>query len=246
MEEVKKVALVTGAGRGIGREIALALASKGIDIAIADIGFADDSATLKAVKKMNCNAVEARMDVADPKSVESALETIEKELGPVNILINNAGITRDNLILRMSNDEWESVIKINLNGAFNCVKYVVKNMTKAKWGRIVNITSVVGQRGNAGQANYASSKAGLIGLTKSLAIELASRNITVNAVAPGFIDTDMTRILSEKVREMLLEVVPMKRLGTVKDIADAVKFLVSDEASYITGQVIAVNGGMYM
>jgi len=245
MEEVKKVALVTGAGRGIGREIALALASTGIDIALADISFPDDSATLKGVIALNRKGVEVKLDVSKAASVESALEAAEKELGPVNILINNAGITRDNLILRMSNEEWESVININLNGAFNCIKSVVKNMTKAKWGRIVNITSVVGQRGNAGQANYASSKAGLIGLTKSLAIELASRNITVNAVAPGFIDTDMTKVLPEKVRELLLEAVPMKRLGTVKDIANAVKFLVSEDASYITGHVIAVNGGMY-
>jgi 3-oxoacyl-[acyl-carrier protein] reductase len=231
MEEIKKVALVTGAGRGIGRAIALALASSGCEI--------------KSIQAMKRNGLEVKLDVSKIESVEAALETVEKELGPVNILINNAGITRDNLILRMSSEEWESVININLNGAFNCVKSVVKNMTKAKWGRIVNITSVVGQRGNAGQANYSSAKAGLIGLTKSLAIELASRNITVNAVAPGFIDTDMTRVLSEKVKEMLLEAVPMKRLGTVQDIANAVKFLVSDDAAYITGHVIAVNGGMY-
>lgn len=245
MEEIKKVALVTGAGRGIGREIALALASLGCDIAVADITFPDDSATLKGITSMGRKGMEVKLDVSKPESVETAVEAIEKELGPVNILINNAGITRDNLILRMSNEEWESVLNINLNGAFNCTKSVVKNMTKARWGRIVNITSVVGQRGNAGQANYASSKAGLIGLTKSLALELASRNITVNAVAPGFIDTDMTKVLSEKVRELLLEAVPMKRLGTVNDIANAVKFLVSDDASYITGQVLAVNGGMY-
>jgi 3-oxoacyl-[acyl-carrier protein] reductase len=245
MEEIKKVALVTGAGRGIGRAIALALASSGCEIAVADLSFPDESATLKSIQAMKRNGLEVKLDVSKIESVEAALETVEKELGPVNILINNAGITRDNLILRMSSEEWESVININLNGAFNCVKSVVKNMTKAKWGRIVNITSVVGQRGNAGQANYSSAKAGLIGLTKSLAIELASRNITVNAVAPGFIDTDMTRVLSEKVKEMLLEAVPMKRLGTVQDIANAVKFLVSDDAAYITGHVIAVNGGMY-
>lgn len=246
MNEERKVALVTGAARGIGREIALELAANGIDIAIGDVHFPEDISTLEDIKKMGRKAVEVKLDVSDSASAKEAVEKVNAELGPVTILINNAGITRDNLFLRMSDDEWNAVINVNLTGAYNCTKAVIRQMTKAKWGRIVNISSVVGQSGNAGQANYASAKAGMIGLTKALAIELASRNITVNAVAPGFIDTDMTRDLSDKVKELLLEHVPLKKLGTVADIAKGVSFLVSDDASYITGQVLAINGGMYM
>ncbi len=246
MNDVRKVALVTGAARGIGREIALELAANGIDIAIGDVHFPEDISTLEDIKKMGRKAVEVKLDVSDSASVKEAVEKVNAELGPVTILINNAGITRDNLFLRMSDDEWNAVVNVNLTGAYNCTKAVIRQMTKTKWGRIVNISSVVGQRGNAGQANYASAKAGMIGLTKALAIELASRNITVNAVAPGFIDTDMTRNLSDKVKELLLEQVPLKKLGTPADIAKGVRFLVSDDASYITGQVLAINGGMYM
>jgi 3-oxoacyl-[acyl-carrier protein] reductase len=246
MNEERKVALVTGAARGIGREIALELAADGIDIAIGDVHFPEDISTLKDIKKMGRKAVEVKLDVSVSASVKEAVEKVNAELGPVTILINNAGITRDNLFLRMSDDEWNAVINVNLTGAYNCIKAVIRQMTKNKWGRIVNISSVVGQSGNAGQANYASAKAGMIGLTKALAIELASRNITVNAVAPGFIDTDMTRDLSDKVKELLLEQVPLKKLGTPADIAKGVRFLVSGDASYITGQVLAINGGMYM
>jgi len=246
MNEERKVALVTGAARGIGREIALELAADGIDIAIGDVHFPEDISTLEDIKKMGREVVEVKLDVSDSASVKEALEKVNAELGPVTILINNAGITRDNLFLRMSDDEWNAVINVNLTGAYNCIKAVIRQMTKTKWGRIVNISSVVGQRGNVGQANYASAKAGMIGLTKALAIELASRNITVNAVAPGFIDTDMTRDLSDKVKELLLEQVPLKKLGTSADIAKGVRFLVSDDASYITGHVLAINGGMYM
>jgi 3-oxoacyl-[acyl-carrier protein] reductase len=247
MNEIKKIALVTGAGRGIGKEIALELARAGIDIAVMDVYFPEDEESAKAeIKAIGGKAMEVKADVSDYDSVAEAVEKINKELGPINILVNNAGVTRDNLILRMSKEEWDTVININLTGAFNCTKAVIKQMTKCKWGRIVNISSVVGQSGNAGQVNYSSSKAGLIGFTKSLAVELATRNITVNAITPGFIDTDMTRNLSEKVREILLEKIPMKKLGTPRDIAKAIGFFVSDDSSYITGHVLAINGGMYM
>jgi 3-oxoacyl-[acyl-carrier protein] reductase len=218
----------------------------GIDVAVADVSFPETPSTAKDIIALGRKSIEVNINVKDLASVEKGVELIEKELGPVNILINNAGVTRDNLMLRMSSEEWETVIGINLTGAFNCTKAVLKGMTKCRWGRIVNISSVVGQSGNAGQVNYSSSKAGLIGFTKSLAAEIASRNITVNAVAPGFIDTDMTKNLPEKVRELLMEKVPLKRLGTVNDIAKAVRFLVSDDSSYITGHTISVNGGMYM
>ncbi|MBN2135280.1 MAG: 3-oxoacyl-[acyl-carrier-protein] reductase [Acidobacteria bacterium] len=246
MTDTQKIALVTGAARGIGREIALELAKKGIDIAVADIHFPDDISTKNDIIALGRKAIEVKVDVSKPESVKEAVEKINEELGMISILINNAGITRDNIMLRMTDEEWYSVININLNGAFNCIKAIVRQMTKNRWGRIVNVTSVVGQRGNAGQANYAASKAGLIGLTKALAIEFASRGVTVNAVAPGFIDTEMTNVLPDKVKEMLLEQVPSKTLGAPADVAKSVAFLVSDDAAYISGHVLAVNGGMYM
>jgi len=185
-------------------------------------------------------------DVGDYGSVEKAVSEILKDMGSIHILVNNAGITRDNVILRMKDEEWHDVIRINLTGVFNCIKAVIKTMVKNRYGRIINISSVVGVMGNVGQANYAASKAGILGLTKSIAREYASRGITVNAIAPGFIETDMTRKLSEEVRKNLIGQIPMGRLGTPEDVARVVRFLASDEAAYITGQVIHVNGGMYM
>jgi len=246
MNEIRKIALVTGGGRGIGKEITLELARAGVSIAVMDVKFPNDESIADEIKEIGSEAVEIEADVSNFDSVSESIEIINDTLGPINILVNNAGITRDNLLLRMSKEEWDKVININLTGAFNCTKTVIKQMTKSRWGRIVNISSVVGQSGNAGQVNYSSSKAGLIGFTKSLAIELATRNITVNAIAPGFIDTDMTRDLSDKVREMLLEKIPMKKLGTAADIAKAVRFFISEDSAYITGNILAVNGGMYM
>jgi len=186
------------------------------------------------------------LDMSSSDSIKEAFSKTAKEFGPVHILVNNAAITRDTLALRMKKEDWDAVIDTNLSGSFFAIQQVMQGMLKERWGRIINISSVVGESGNAGQANYCASKAGLIGLTKSLAQELASRNITVNAVAPGFIDTDMTSVLSQELKDKLLTTIPLKRLGKPEDIAAAVRFLASDEASYITGAVLDVNGGMYM
>jgi len=186
------------------------------------------------------------MDMSQPDSIKEAFAKAAKDFGPVTILVNNAGITRDTLALRMKKDDWDAVIQTILTGSFLCCQQVLQGMMRERWGRIINISSVVGESGNAGQANYAASKAGLIGLTKSLAQEMAARNITVNAVTPGFIETDMTAVLSPEVRDAIMAKIPLKRLGTAADVASAVRFLASDEASYITGHVLSVNGGMYM
>ena len=186
------------------------------------------------------------MDMSQPDSIKEAFAKATKDFGPVTILVNNAGITRDTLALRMKKDDWDAVIQTILTGSFLCCQQVLQGMMRERWGRIINISSVVGESGNAGQANYAASKAGLIGLTKSLAQEMAARNITVNAVTPGFIETDMTAVLSPEVRDAIMAKIPLKRLGTAADVASAVRFLASDEASYITGHVLSVNGGMYM
>lgn len=242
-----KTALVTGAGRGIGREIALTLAREGADVAINYNGSeaaAKEVAT--EIENMGRRAVLIRCNVADFKAAQELIEKAEKELGRLDILVNNAGITRDNLLLRMSEEEYDAVLDTNLKGCFNTIRHAAKLMIKQRTGRIINLSSVSGVMGNAGQANYSASKAGIIGLTKSAARELASRNVTVNAIAPGFIETEMTAVLSDSVKENILAQIPMKRLGSTKDIAEAAVFLASDKAAYITGQVIQINGGMAM
>ncbi len=244
MKLENKVALVTGASRGIGKAISLALAKEGADLALIDLGNMDEVA--QEVTALGRQVFCFQADISQEEQVKSAVDAILDKLKRVDILINNAGVTRDNLLLRMSVEEWETVININLKGAFLCTKAVSRVMLKQKSGRIVNIASVIGLMGNAGQANYAASKAGLIGFTKSCAKELASRQITVNAIAPGFIETQMTKGMSEDVRKALLELIPQKRLGQPEDVAKAVVFLASDDAAYITGEVVRVDGGMVM
>jgi len=243
-----KVALITGSARGIGKAIALELANHGAKIVINDILPKNEiDKTLEEIRKSGDQAIGIRADITIFKEVESMVKEIINKFGKIDILVNNAGIIRDSLLIRMKEEDWDAVININLKGTFNCSKTVAKYMMRQKsGGKIVNISSVIGLVGNIGQANYAASKAGIIGLTKSIAKELALRNINVNAIAPGFIETDMTKRLSEKVRKDLQQQIPLKRLGTVKDIAKVVYFLVSDNANYITGQVINVDGGMVM
>ncbi len=236
-----KIALVTGASRGIGQAIAQLLANAGAKVALVA---RTESAVHDAANKIGGLAVAA--DVARSADVDAAVSKVEKELGPVDILVNNAGLTRDGLLVRMSEDDWDTVLNVNLKGAFNMMKRVSRSMMKRRAGRVINVTSVVGITGNAGQANYSSSKAGLIGFTKSMARELASRNVLVNAIAPGFIDTDMIRALNDAQRTAILEQIPLGRLGAGDDIANTVLFLSSDLASYITGQVLVVDGGMVM
>lgn len=241
-----RCAIVTGAGRGIGRAISLTLAGRGAAIGVIDVRQEDAAKTAQDVKALGPEAVANVCDVRRPEDVERMFAEVLAALGGVHILVNNAGITRDSLIMRMSDDDWNAVIGVNLTGAFNCCRVASRHFLKQRSGRIVNVSSVVGIMGNAGQANYAASKAGIIGLTKSLAKEMSSRGITVNAVAPGFIDTDMTRVLSEKAREALVSMIPLARLGTADDVANLVAFLVSDDANYITGQVVHIDGGMVM
>jgi len=243
-----KVALITGSARGIGKAIALELANHGAKIVINDILPKNEiDKTLEEIRKSDDQAIGIRADITIFEEVESMVKEIINKFGKIDILVNNAGIIRDSLLIRMKEEDWDAVININLKGTFNCSKTVAKHMMRQKsGGKIVNISSVIGLVGNIGQANYAASKAGIIGLTKSIAKELALRNINVNAIAPGFIETDMTKRLSEKVIKDLQQQIPLKRLGTVKDIAKVVYFLVSDNANYITGQVINVDGGMVM
>jgi 3-oxoacyl-[acyl-carrier protein] reductase len=252
-----KVALITGAGRGIGREIALNLASEGCHVAIIDV----DENTLKATaaeisaigetlpsggQAKGVKALGLKADVCNSAEVERVVDDVNKQFGRIDILVNNAGITRDNLIMRMKDEEWDKVIAINLKGTFNFTKAVCRYMFKQRAGKIVNIASVIGIGGNVGQANYAASKAGVIALTKSSAKEFAARNINVNAIAPGFIQTAMTEVLSEDVKNKMNERIPLQRLGTVEDVANAVLFLSSEKSNYITGQVLVVDGGMLM
>ena len=241
-----KVAVITGASRGIGRSIALALAAEGAKIVVVDLDLAATEAVVAELQNMGAEAVAVIGNVTVAADAEKMIDSAVQSFGRVDILVNNAGITRDGLLMRMKEDDWDAVLTVNLKGAFLCTKAVSKVMTKQRSGRIINIASVVGQMGNAGQANYCASKAGLIGLTKSNARELAKRNITVNAVAPGFIATAMTDALPEKSREELVAQIPLARLGSPDDIAHAVVFLAAAGSGYITGQVLAVNGGMYM
>jgi 3-oxoacyl-[acyl-carrier protein] reductase len=241
-----RTALITGAAQGIGRAIALELAGAGADIVGLD-RLVDKLNVLKGeIEAMGRKAVVLQCDLSSAESIRQTLEEISKQVSRVDILVNNVGITRDNLLMRMSPEEWNAVITTNLTSAFHMTQGVMRGMVKQRYGRIINIASVVGQCGNPGQVNYVSAKAGLIGFTKSIAQEVASRNITVNAVAPGFIDTAMTIGLPDAVKQRMLDMIPLKRMGTDKDIAQAVKFLASDESSYITGHVLSVNGGMYM
>ena len=241
-----RVAIITGAAQGIGRAIAEALAHAGADIAVADLDPGRSADTVAAVEKIGRKALNIKVNVADANDTKAMAEHVIKTWGKIDILVNNAGITRDALLLRMKEEDWNLVLQVNLNGTFNCTKAVLQPMTKQRYGRIVNIASIVGAMGNVGQANYAASKAAVIGFTKTVAREYASRSVTVNAVAPGFIDTAMTQGLPTEVKEVLQKQIPLGRLGTPADIAAAVQFLVSDEAAYVTGQVLHVNGGMLM
>ena len=239
-----KVALVTGAARGIGWEIACRLARGGARVAVADVKFEEAAAPPTGVDPALLERVV--LDVSDESSVEAAVGSVLDTHGTISLLVNNAGITRDNLLMRMKREEWDAVLSVNLTGAYRLCRAVVPAMVRARYGRIVNVSSVVARLGNAGQANYAAAKAGMEGFSRTLAREIASRNITVNCVAPGFIDTAMTRSLSDDARNRLLDLVPMKRLGTPADVASAVLFLLGDESSYVTGHTLYVNGGMYM
>ena len=242
-----KVALVTGGSRGIGRAIALKLAAEGADVVINFAGnVAAAEATVSEIKALGRRALMIQADVASGEACTAMVESVIKEMGKIDILVNNAGITRDGLLMRMKDADWDAVLNTNLKCVYNCTKAVIKYMMKARSGRIVNISSVVGLIGNAGQANYAAAKAGILGFTKSVAKEVASRGITVNAIAPGFIKTDMTSTLPEKVVDQMLASIPLARMGEAEDIAKAAAFLVSDEAAYITGQTLHVDGGMVM
>jgi 3-oxoacyl-[acyl-carrier protein] reductase len=242
----EKIAIVTGGAQGIGQAIAVSLAKEGADVVVADLDAERCQETLDLVQKLGRRAMAVSVNIGEWDQAKGMIDQVLKEWGRVDILVNNAGITRDGLLMRMKDEDWHAVLQINLTGTFFCAKAVLPSMSKQRSGRIVNIASIVGAIGNVGQANYAASKAGVIGLTKTIAREYASRNITVNAVAPGFIDTAMTRHLSPEIKETLLNQIPLKRLGQPSDVADAVCFLCSGKAGYITGHVLHVNGGMHM
>ena len=241
-----KVALVTGAAQGIGRAVALVLARNGADIVVSDINLEKAEETAKEIEGIGPKAMAIRVNVANPGDVEGMVDAVLERFGRIDILVNNAGIARDKLILRMTEEDWDAVLNINLKGTFNCTKAVVKQMSKQRSGKIVNIASVSGEMGNPGQANYSASKAGVIGFTKTIAREFAQRGINVNAIAPGYIQTPMTEALPEKAKEELKRMIPVERLGQPEDVAEAVLFLVSESSSYITGHVLNVNGGIYM
>jgi 3-oxoacyl-[acyl-carrier protein] reductase len=241
-----KVTLITGGARGIGRAIAIAFAKEGADIVIADVNQQEAEKTAQEIEAMGRKTLALTMDVTDITKVEDAVNKILDKFGKVDILVNNAGITKDNLLLRMGQPEWDAVLNVNLKGAFNCLKAVSKPMIKQRYGKIINMASIIGIIGNPGQANYSASKAGLIALTKTAAKELASRNININAVAPGFIQTEMTAKLPENIQAKMKEAIPLAKFGTPEDVAAVCLFLASEESSYITGQTIVVDGGMVM
>lgn len=242
----QRTALVTGSSRGIGRATALALAKEGKDIVVASPELDLNEQVAAEIRALGRKALTVNLDLCSQLSIKEAFAAALQEFGRIDILVNNAGITRDGLAVRMKPEDWNLVLQINLSGAFFAAQQALPGMMRERWGRIVNISSVVGRAGNPGQANYVSSKAGIIGLTKALAQEMGVRNITVNAVAPGFIATDMTAALPQEVKDRMLAAIPLKRMGTPEDVAAAVSFLVSDAAAYITGHVLDVNGGMYM
>jgi 3-oxoacyl-[acyl-carrier protein] reductase len=246
MELKDKVALVTGGAQGIGRTISEELARAGAHVVLGDVNLEGAQARAEAINNSGGSASAVKIDVSNATEVRDVFDFIMKEKKPVDIVVNNAGITRDGLMVRMKESDWDLVLDINLKGSFLCSQQAAKQMMKQKSGAIVNIASIVGVMGNFGQANYSASKAGVIGLTKTLAREVASRGIRVNVIAPGFIDTEMTRVLDEEVRQKLIEQIPLARLGLPEDVARCVNFLVSDKSSYITGQVINLNGGMLM
>lgn len=242
-----KIALITGGSRGIGRQIAIELSKYGVNVAINYVNNKKKAQeVIDEIKENGVNGLAVKADISKEEDVLGMVDTINRELGQIDILVNNAGITKDNLIIRMKTEEWDKVIETNLKGTYLCTKAVVRGMMKKRYGKIVNVASVVGITGNSGQGNYSASKAGVIGFTKSMAKEFASRGINVNAVAPGFIETDMTKVLKEDIKDSLLKNVPMGRLGSPEDIANVVIFLVSEKADYITGQVINIDGGMVM
>ncbi len=241
-----RIAFITGASRGIGKACSIALAAAGARVALAARSADQLEEVAGLLRSQNCEAFPVVMDLADSDSIKDAFARTVKDFGPVSILVNNAAITKDGLALRMKKEDWDAVISTNLTGAFLATQQVLQGMLRERWGRIINISSIVGEMGNPGQANYVASKAGLIGLTKALAQEMGSRNITVNAIAPGYIETDMTAKLSPELRENMLGHVPLKRIGRPEDVAAAVRFLASEEAGYITGHVLDVNGGLYM
>jgi 3-oxoacyl-[acyl-carrier protein] reductase len=241
-----RVALVTGASQGIGHACALALAGQGASVAVAARNQQKLDELVAQIAATGGKAAAFVMDVADEEQIKSGIKSALGQFGKIDILVNNAGITRDQLVMRMKRADWDAVLDTNLTSAYLCIQQVIGSMLKQRWGRIINITSIFGQMGQAGQANYAASKAGLIGLTMAMAREVASRNITCNAVAPGFIETGMTAVLSEEFKQTAVKMIPLGRVGTTEDVANAVSFLSSDEASYITGHVLNVNGGMLM
>ena len=241
-----KVALITGASQGIGRDTARALSEAGAKVAVAARNEEKLASLVSEIESAGGQALAIKLDVADPDQIKSAFKQVTEKFARLDILVNNAAITKDGLALRMKPDDWEAVLRTNLTGAHLCIQQALAIMMRARAGRIIKIASVVAQMGNAGQANYVASKAGLIGLTKAIAVEIASRNVTVNAVAPGFIETPMTDVLSAEVKEDLKKRIPLGRMGTTRDVAAAIVFLASDEAAYITGHVLDVNGGMYL